>query len=85
LGLDVAAVGSLQEAAMQEARQTLSSYVLVGIDAVPVDVIVKGNRVKVVATRTRRVLHSIRLPAPVPGTPPKAFTRVRRESAPEGT
>jgi hypothetical protein len=40
---------------------TLSSYALVGIDAVPVDVIVKGDQVKVVTTRSRRVLHSVTL------------------------
>jgi hypothetical protein len=40
---------------------------LVGIEAVPVDVIVEDDQVKVVATRSRRVLHSVKLPAPVVG------------------
>jgi hypothetical protein len=48
----------------------LSSYVLVGINAVPVDVIVNGTQVKVITTRTRRVLHSVGLPAPDPRTTP---------------
>jgi hypothetical protein len=52
-------------------RAKLSSYALVGIDAVPVHVIVGGDEAKVVATRTRRVLHSVRLPALVAGTLPK--------------
>jgi hypothetical protein len=51
-------------------RVKLSSYALVGIDAIPVDVIVKGDQVKVVATRNRRVFHSVRLPAPGAGMPP---------------
>jgi hypothetical protein len=42
-------------------RAKLSSYALVGIDAIPVDVIVKDDWVKVVETRTRRVFHSVRL------------------------
>jgi hypothetical protein len=42
----------------------LSSYALVGIDAVPVDVIVDGHQVKVVVTRSRQVLHSVRLQVP---------------------
>jgi hypothetical protein len=50
-------------------RAKLSSYVLVGIDAVPVDVIVDGDHVKVVATRSQRVLHSARQPALVAGRP----------------
>jgi hypothetical protein len=37
---------------------------LVGIDAVPVDVIVEGDHVKVVAATNRPILHSARLPAP---------------------
>jgi hypothetical protein len=45
----------------------LSSYVLVGINAVPVDGVVKG-KVQIVATRSRRVLHSVKLPAPDAGT-----------------
>jgi hypothetical protein len=47
----------------------LSSYALVGIDAVPVEVIAMGDQVKVVATRSRRVLRTVRLPAPDSGTP----------------
>jgi hypothetical protein len=39
----------------------LSSYALVGIDAVHVDVIVEGDPVKVVATRSRSAVHSVRL------------------------
>jgi hypothetical protein len=35
-----------------------------------VDVIVNGTQVKVITTRTRRALHSVRRPAPDPGTPP---------------
>jgi hypothetical protein len=52
-------------------RTALSSYTLVGIEAVPVDVVVEVDQVKVVAMRNRRVLHSVRLPAPVVGTLPK--------------
>jgi hypothetical protein len=52
-------------------HMALSSYALEGIEAVPVDVIVEGDQVKVVVTRNRRVLHSVRLPARVPGTLPK--------------
>jgi hypothetical protein len=40
-------------------RAKLSSYALLGINAVPVEVIVKGDWLKVVATRSRRVLHSV--------------------------
>jgi hypothetical protein len=50
-------------------RATLSSFALVGIDAVPLDMIVEGDQVKVVPTRNRRVLHSVRLRAPGAGTP----------------
>jgi hypothetical protein len=50
-------------------QANLSSYALVGIDAVPVDVVVDGNQVKVVGTRSRRVLHSVNQPAPGTGTP----------------
>jgi hypothetical protein len=39
----------------------LSSYALVGIEAVPVDVIVDAERVKVVELETRRTVHSVRL------------------------
>jgi hypothetical protein len=35
-------------------RSRLSSYALIGIDAVPVDVTLKGDQMKVVATRSRR-------------------------------
>jgi hypothetical protein len=52
-------------------RAKLFSYAMVGIDAGPVDVIVKGDQVKVVATWSRRLLHSLRLSAPVGGTLPK--------------
>jgi hypothetical protein len=51
-------------------RAKLSSYALVEIDAVPVDAMVKGQQVKVVAARVRRVLHSVRLPVLDAGTPP---------------
>jgi hypothetical protein len=44
---------------------------LVGIEADPVNVIVEGDQVKVVATGTRRILYSVTLPAPVAGKPPK--------------
>jgi magnesium chelatase family protein len=40
-------------------------------DAVPVEVIVDGHQVKVVAIRSRRVRRSVRLPAPGAGTLPK--------------
>jgi hypothetical protein len=52
-------------------RTALSSYALVGIEAVPVNVIVEGDQVTVVATGTRRILHSVTLPAPVARTLPK--------------
>jgi hypothetical protein len=65
-------------------RRKLSSYALVGINAVPVDVIVKGDQVKVVATGCRRVLHSVRLPAPAGETPltgsPVQYTQRKRSS-----
>jgi hypothetical protein len=48
----------------------LSSYALVGIDAVRAVVTVKGDHVNVVAARGRRVLRSVTLPAPVPEMPP---------------
>jgi hypothetical protein len=51
-------------------RDKLSSYALVGIDAVPVDVIVDGDQAKVLVPDRRRVLHSVRLPALVAGTLP---------------
>ena len=51
-------------------RAKLSSYALVGINAVPVDVVVDGQQVKVVANRSRRVLHSVKQPAPDAGTLP---------------
>jgi hypothetical protein len=38
-----------------------SSYELMGINVVPVDVIVKGNQVKVVAIESGRVLHKVTL------------------------
>jgi hypothetical protein len=44
---------------------------LVGIEAVPVNVIVEGDQMKVIAIRNRRVLHSVRLPPLVVGTVPK--------------
>jgi hypothetical protein len=51
-------------------RTTLSSYALVGIDAVPVDVIAESDQVNVVARRNRREFHSVRQPAPGAGTTP---------------
>ncbi len=42
-------------------RIKLSSYALVGIEAVPVDVVAGENRVSVVDPETGRVLHSVRL------------------------
>jgi hypothetical protein len=42
-------------------RAKLSSYALVGIEAVPVEVIVDVDRVKVAEARSRRVLHSVTL------------------------
>jgi hypothetical protein len=41
----------------------LSSYSLEGIEAVPIDVVVDGDRVRVVDPETRRVLHLVRLEA----------------------
>jgi hypothetical protein len=38
-----------------------SSFALVGIEAVPVDVIVDGDRAEVVERTRRRVFHSVRL------------------------
>jgi hypothetical protein len=49
-------------------RTALSSYALVGIEAVPVNVIIEGDQMKVIAIRNRRVLHSVRLPPPVDGS-----------------
>src|SRR5262245_16705740 len=42
-------------------RVKLSPYALVGVEAVPVDVIVDGDPVQVVEPDSRRVLHSFRL------------------------
>jgi hypothetical protein len=42
-------------------RNRLSSYALVGIDAVPVDVVVDGHRAKVVEPASGRTQHSVRL------------------------
>ena len=42
-------------------RAKLSSYALVGIDAVPVDVMMEGDQVKVFDPDSRRVLHSDRM------------------------
>jgi hypothetical protein len=42
-------------------QMALSSYAPEGIEAVPVDVVVDGERVRVVDPETRRLLHSVRL------------------------
>jgi hypothetical protein len=65
-------------------QATLSSYALLGIDAVPVDVMVNGNQVKVVATRSQRVIHSVGLPSPAAGTSPigSGVQGARRSLAP---
>jgi hypothetical protein len=41
----------------------LSSYALEGIEAVPINVVVDGERVRVVDPETGRLLHSVRLAA----------------------
>ncbi len=48
----------------------LSSYALEGIEAVPVDVVVDGDRVKVVEPTTGRCVLSVRQPGPDPETRP---------------
>ena len=42
-------------------RATLSSYTLVGLDAVPVGVVVDGDQLRVVEPETGRTLHSVTL------------------------
>jgi hypothetical protein len=53
-------------------RIKLPSYALVGIEAVPVDVIVDGERVKVVEPESGHTLHSVSLGTTSPGDAPAA-------------
>ena len=61
-------------------------YNLYGLDAIPADVIVDGDRVRVIERHTRRTLHEVKreptncAPAGVQSGGPSL---VRRESAPE--
>jgi hypothetical protein len=66
--------------------QTIPTYYVYGLDAIPADVIVQGDGVRVVERGTRRTLVDVkqergrRTPA---GAQPGGPTLVRRESAPE--
>lgn len=42
-------------------RIKLASYALVGIEAVPMDMVAGGHRAEVVEPETGRILHSVRL------------------------
>jgi hypothetical protein len=71
-------------------RVTLSSYALVGIEAVPVDVVVDRDGAKVIEPESPRSLHSVRLDRivserPIPEHAVNARTSPLRNLAPERT
>jgi hypothetical protein len=66
--------------------QTIATYYLYGLDAIPADVIVEGDGVRVVERKSRRLLQKVKQ-EPSSSTPSGVQSGgpnlVRRESAPE--